>query len=130
MSKLWNALYLKRITIDKEKPFKWKSVTFLRQLLLFPFRYSTIQKMIRSLALSNKYEDAEYAVEVVFPWSRDVMCEKSVFENLSEVEFEGLSVFIMNNYDRYLTLKYGNYMELPPEEQRIAHHGFKAFWKE
>lgn len=130
MSKLWNALYLKRVTIDKERPFKWKLITFSRKFLLFPFRYSTIQKMIRRLALSNKYEDAEFAVEVVFPWKRDVMCEKCVFEDLVEIRFENISVLIMSNYDRYLTLKYGDYMELPPEDQRIAHHGFKAFWKE
>lgn len=40
------------------------------------------------------------------------------FESYIEVEFEGMPLKIFADYDRYLTLLYHNYMELPPVEKR------------
>ena len=36
--------------------------------------------------------------------------------------FEGISVNVPSNYDDYLKKMYGDYMQLPPEEKRVAHH--------
>lgn len=124
LNELWLALYHKRrekVDNDKEG---------LRNKFWSLFSYKAIQKMIRKIALSNKYEKSQYAIDVIFPWKRDVMCEREVYEDLIETRFENLNVFIMRNYDRYLSLKYGDYMKLPPEEQRVPHHGFKAYWKQ
>jgi hypothetical protein len=33
-------------------------------------------------------------------------------------------------YHEIMTRLYGDYMQLPPEEQRVAPHTVKAFWKE
>lgn len=35
--------------------------------------------------------------------------------------FEEIRVKIPKNWDQHLALKYGNYMELPPEEERLGH---------
>ena len=35
----------------------------------------------------------------------------------------------MRDYDTYLHICYGDYMQLPPIEKRITHHSFKAYWK-
>ncbi|WEV42232.1 LicD family protein [Bifidobacterium sp. ESL0682] len=37
-------------------------------------------------------------------------------------EFEGLQVRIPNNPDAILQSQYGDYMRLPPKEERISHH--------
>ena len=42
---------------------------------------------------------------------------------LIEVEFEGHSFLAPHNYDHYLTLLYGDYMQIPAEEERISHLG-------
>jgi lipopolysaccharide cholinephosphotransferase len=36
-----------------------------------------------------------------------------------EIEFEGKIFKCMNNYDKYLTVLYGDYMQLPPLEKRV-----------
>ena len=36
------------------------------------------------------------------------------------VEFEGNHYLTYKNYEEYLTLHYGNYLELPPENERVA----------
>lgn len=46
---------------------------------------------------------------------------RSCFEELVSVEFEGIELMGMCDYDTYLSYKYGNYMELPAIEKRKVH---------
>ena len=46
---------------------------------------------------------------------------RSCFEELIPTEFEGVQLMGMKNYDAYLGYKYGDYMEIPPEEKREIH---------
>lgn len=43
------------------------------------------------------------------------------YENSKEIGFEGKIFSGIRDYDEYLSFKFGNYMELPPEEQRKVH---------
>lgn len=43
------------------------------------------------------------------------------------LEFEGLSMRGPDKYDEWLTFVYGDYMALPPEEERVPHHFVEAF---
>ena len=45
------------------------------------------------------------------------------FNETLEISFNNFSVKIPKQYDKYLTVMYGNYMELPPVEKRVTHHG-------
>lgn len=47
--------------------------------------------------------------------------KKEWFEDTIECPFEDITVTIPRDYDAYLRLLYGDYMKLPPEEQRIQH---------
>ncbi len=42
-------------------------------------------------------------------------------------KFENTQYHIPQNYDDILKLCYGDYMKLPPEEQRVGHHDFSAY---
>lgn len=46
---------------------------------------------------------------------------RSCFESLVPTQFEGATLMGMEDYDTYLSYKYGNYMELPPIEKRKVH---------
>ena len=52
------------------------------------------------------------------------------FKDKIEVEFEGIKVYAPVGYEEYLTKSYGDYMQLPPEAERVTEHHFKAYWKE
>ena len=43
--------------------------------------------------------------------------ERSTFEDLMEHQFEGYQFFIPRNYDEFLTERYGDYMQIPPESE-------------
>lgn len=59
-----------------------------------------------------------------------IVYNKSSFENQILCKFEDTEFFIPSGYDEILRNTYGDYMELPPLEERIPHHNFAAYWKE
>jgi lipopolysaccharide cholinephosphotransferase len=61
-----------------------------------------------------------YGVETGF-CSPKYLYDKSFVFPLSEIEYEGLKFSCPNDYHNYLTVEYGNYMELPPVEERVPH---------
>ena len=51
------------------------------------------------------------------------------FEEMIELEFEGLKFMGPKKFHDYLTKRYGNYMQLPPVDQRHPYHCGKYYWK-
>ena len=90
--------------------------------------HSLIQKWMYKLATQYNYSSAKKAGLITFtPVKYSV--DKSCFEHYIEVEFEGRTFYTIKDYDMYLRLLYGDYMQLPPIEERIPHHNFHATWK-
>ena len=56
--------------------------------------------------------------------------EKEWFEDSMMVEFEGKKYPAPIGADALLRKLYGDYMKLPPEDQRVSHHAFEAWYKE
>ena len=44
-------------------------------------------------------------------------------------EFEGRQYYITKNYDEFLRKMYGDYMKLPPVEERVSRHDTEVYWK-
>lgn len=55
-----------------------------------------------------------------YGWYKNIFMYED-FKNVIEVPFENMSINIPAGYDRYLTMDFGDYMTLPPEEQRLTH---------
>ena len=53
----------------------------------------------------------------------------NLFDEMIDIEFEGLKFMSPARYHEFLTKRYGDYMHLPPEDQRHPYHGGKYFWK-
>lgn len=54
---------------------------------------------------------------------------KYYFDKLIDLPFENRVFLASEQYDALLKVVFGNYMVLPPVEQRISNHGFTAYWK-
>lgn len=50
------------------------------------------------------------------------------FSNLIRMKFETIELNGFKNYDKILTDYFGDYMTLPPENERVT-HGIDAYWK-
>jgi lipopolysaccharide cholinephosphotransferase len=75
------------------------------------------------------YDNAEYYANLSWPgWKMREYCPKHVLDDYILVPFEDAEFYVMKGYDESLRLKYGNYMQLPPIEQRQATHPFNVFY--
>lgn len=84
------------------------------------------QQWLCSKWLQNamKYDDEPSDIYVDFTDrypERWVMSKEEIFP-LKKFPFEDTEISVPNNYDAVLTRGYGNYMELPPVEERKNHH--------
>lgn len=114
------------------KTDKWKFFTcIVVRTLVFFISYKTLQKWVHCIATKYPFETSPRAYDVVNPvYKRPVHCLREVYEDYIDVEFEGQTVMTLKNYDTYLKDLFGDYMKLPPEEKRVPHHGFTAYWKD
>lgn len=86
-----------------------------------------IQKAV-SLCEKYAYDSSEYATRYG-RYSLGYRVEKSCYTQALK-EFEGEQFSIPAGYDTILKKIYGDYMQLPPEEERVTHHSNKVYWIE
>ena len=73
-------------------------------------------------------EDSEYVANLAQRWNKPShYFPKAWFEDMVEVEFEGLKFPAPRRYHDILTIKYGDYMQLPPVKEQVAKHDFIAY---
>lgn len=75
----------------------------------------------QEIYLAQKYSvlDSDYIDFLAVPAANYL--PKDMFMESTEVEFEGTMYSAPKDYDTYLKLNYGNYLELPPEDKRKTH---------
>lgn len=84
------------------------------------------KKLIRDLHSNNP----ELYIELDGRFKGQFLFDKSIFDNYIMWQFEDTTFPIPDNYDKYLKKAYGNYMELPPVEQRSIGHSLSEVYLE
>ena len=82
----------------------------------------------KKLALVYPYERSQFCGMVT--WAYDgpgQAVSPEEYDNLVEMLFEGQKFFAIPGWKQYLTGVFGDYMQLPPEEERITHE-LEAYW--
>lgn len=122
---------LDRTYLAKDYVFEKSSTSFKSRVKLFLckflglFRFGkTPQKVLlklQNLYRKYKYEDCEYSVCNAFGSDKERYL-RSLYGNGSKAIFEGREVVVPERADEYLTITYGDWRQLPPEEERVGHH--------
>ena len=76
------------------------------------------------LKWATKYSDTKCNVKsmaAIYRLDRELM-PVELFKESKDYDFEGHKFSAVADYDKYLKIIYGNYMKLPPVEQRVAKH--------
>lgn len=63
------------------------------------------------------------------PWD-GILYESDWLKNRIESEFEGRYFYAPSEIDKVLTRSFGDYMQLPPENERVYKHHLKCYWAE
>lgn len=102
---------------------------YFRRFIGFIFSYKDYhQRLIDNDKYFSKYLGSNSKKVSIMNGRRHYfgeMYDRDMYENVMEIEFEGVKCKIQKNYDAYLKNLYGdNYMELPPENKREHHYVF------
>ena len=107
-----------------------KIINTFGKLLLLPFSAHTIATWMDNEARKYEFGSVPMAAVMANPIGLGEMVRKSVFDSDVYREIEGGKFRVPVGYDEWLRSVYGDYMQLPPEEHRVTHHTFKAWWKD
>lgn len=117
-------------TIEKrfsgKSVFGWIKFNILKSILTIPFEVFHKQQKIDIVAQKYPFESASHYCVITYPGAVYVPISKDDLDKAS-VLFEGREYTTYKNYDEYLRSFYGDYMQLPPQEERVYKHGFDAY---
>lgn len=123
----FDVLIFKKRMLD-HSPIKYRDIikSFVR-FLISPINMYKVG--LHAEKIKSKYRNCktnkvsmwnEYARHTIFP--------AFFVENYIELEFEGQKYMCVKEYDAFLKLVYGNYMQFPPENERIPLHNYKSYY--
>ncbi|XME01253.1 phosphorylcholine transferase LicD [Lachnospiraceae bacterium C1.1] len=106
-------------------------LAFIRVRLRFLFKYDKLMRKRLGLIDRSTKNDSETIAVPTNVNSRGIglrFSKKSI--EVKKAEFDGRMVNIPVGYDEILTKTFGDYMELPPEEERVSHHEYtETCWR-
>lgn len=104
----------------------YKSASFKKRLMItlsLPCKMPFVRKFIKKQVEQFNYKETDY---YGFFYGRtkykSSVIKKSLFGKAVKVPFEDTEFPIAQNYHEYLTQVFGNYMQMPPVEQRVGLH--------
>lgn len=113
------TVFVKKKIYPTYKKCRYPFLSFILSM----FSCNTLFKIQEKLCIKdNNKNNAKYYAGLVgsYAFRKECFLEKELFP-LVEVEFEGKEYPAFKNYDSFLTSVYGDYMKLPPREQRVNH---------
>lgn len=129
--KKWDNIHtIKIIRHTRNRPILKSVILAFGKFVFSPWTLKYVTKKIAENARKYNSELTDYkGIISITDGSMKERMPKEVFETIISVPFEDRKADVISSYDKFLTSIYGEYMELPPEEKRITHHAFKAYWK-
>ena len=106
--------------IASNRSLKLKVLSLLLRVI-----YPSCRKVIKKrdkLFKKYDYDKCDTIVNYGGAWGKREIMPKDYIGKGAVGEFEGLTVMLPEQTDKYLTCLYGDYMQLPPVEKRVGHH--------
>lgn len=124
---------------------KWRTIS-LRKTITEKDRFKVLQKILKAInphtanyysckanliGKKNSFETSSFVgVQSGTYHQQKERNPKSIFDHTIYFQFEDIQLPGPAGYDEYLKHLFGNYMQLPPEDQRIGRHDQIVYLKE
>ena len=111
------------------KPHEWGRFCYKTLGFLFRQRMRrSLLRQMRDICLKYPYGSTHHLINYGGAYAMRELFDSRVLDGKPvDMPFENIAIRMMPGYDEYLRGVYGDYMQLPPEEKRVAHH-VKAFF--
>ena len=124
---LYNAFVFSLFNAQRLPDNKGKAIRSVASLayriVKSPEQRYRIWKRAERRMTKYKWEDCDEVTELIGSIKGMLLRHpKEDFENVVYKDFEGYQIPVMAGYDRYLHLIWGDYMQLPPKNKRVAKH--------
>lgn len=92
---------------------------FIQQFRINDWAQRRMQRLAKQFG--DMY-DTGYAGSLVWGYKKESRVPASIYTKLSYLEFESHLFPVFSGWDTWLSMVYGNYMQLPPESERPTHN--------
>ena len=120
--KLWYKI--RRCKISNSNPLQSRLAYIVYRC--WPMTVKQIERKIRRLIVLTEPTHTVCNMTEAGPKMKGCFLAEDIDSSV-DIEFEGKTYKTMVGYKDYLERTYGDYMTLPPVEQRVTHH-FEAYW--
>ncbi len=116
------------INISKDKKFY-----YLRKIKNKICNFIGHKRLLKIYTFICNFYNNKKSKECISNWPiynmKNEIQKKSDTIKYIDIDFNGINVMIFENYDNILKKTFGDYMELPPKEERKAKHDSKIYWR-
>ena len=124
-------LLLKRLKTNKQRVWYKNVIIVTIQVLTCLFKEKHLVNKLVEYYERQTDSDSKFVMQTrILANSKTQIYEKDVFRETKMLVFEGKMYPVPIGYAELLETLYGDYMKLPPIEERITHHDFNVWYKE
>lgn len=122
-----NILSAKLLPSHKKRS-NWRNI-LAKIVALIPISLKGLITRIDSLSREFEFQTTSQYVGIICfnIYSKKEIMPFTWFQNIVKIEFEGHLFNVPKEYDKILTHFYGDYMKLPPVEERNTHHDYEVY---
>lgn len=120
-----NLICTKTCALNKErKLYKNLAIIVGRCVPSFIVNWKKEIERVNKICESRPYSDSVYVGNLLGNWHEKEIAEREWFGEPILLDFENIKICVPNDYNKYLTHVYGDYMTPPPIEKQKTHHDF------
>lgn len=130
MKALWGLIVCATVKdISKRTTIKKIEITLMRAFYKVFHLQSYFTGLTIRKAQKYSFNNSDKVATLVWGYGKREVISYQTATDYIKADFEEYQFNIPRDYEDYLTHVYGDYMKLPPEEERVYKHHAKAWWK-
>ena len=112
--------YINKSFIDVSEKITWKGAILK---FIYPILFKSVNDALKKRErIYKSVKESSLIANFGGAWGEKEVVPAKIFEESIELPFEDIKMKVPKLYKDYLKCLYGDYMKLPPLEQRVTHH--------